>query len=120
MNDPLDNCPVHRKSMEFYDQMWVDTEVLLRDLRGREIAHQLVRSAGSICANIEKGYSRGSKKEFLYFLRVSRGSARETKGWYVRSKIIYKPELIQRRLNEIDELIALLVSMINTMTNKKD
>ncbi len=80
MNDPLENYPVYTKSIEFFDCMWDYTEILMKDIRGREITKQLVRSSESISANIEEGYGRGSTKEFLYFLRVSRGSVREIKG----------------------------------------
>jgi four helix bundle protein len=31
----------------------------MKDIRGRAIAEQLIRSVGSICANIEEGYGRG-------------------------------------------------------------
>ncbi|MCK5561186.1 MAG: four helix bundle protein, partial [Thermoplasmata archaeon] len=85
----------------------------------KEIAKQLVRSAGSIPANIEEGYGRGLGKEFAYFLRISRGSARETKGWYNRAKKLLDPSLLNERMKEIDEVISLLVSMINTLEKKE-
>jgi len=115
MKDPLENYPIYVKSMEFYDKMWDDTDILRKDPGGIEIMRQLVRSAGSVCANIQEGYGRGSTKEFLYFLRESRGSARGTKGWNRRSKRLLKPELLKERISEMDEMIALLASMINTM-----
>jgi four helix bundle protein len=92
---------------------------MIDDDRGKEIARQLIRSAGSIPANIEEGYGRGLGKEFAYFLRISRGSARETKGWYKRSKRLLDPDIVYERMNEIDEVISLLVSMINTLENKE-
>jgi len=119
MKDPLENYPVYVKSMEFYNKMWDDTEILRKDPRGIEIMRQLVRSAGSVCANFEEGYGRGTTKQFLYFLRVSRGSARETKGWYRRSKRLLQANLLKDRINEMDEIIALLASMINTMEIKQ-
>lgn len=65
-----------------YDLAWEDCEKLMRDLRGRAVAQQLIRSAGSICANTEEGYGRGYGKDRNCFLRISVGSARETGGWY--------------------------------------
>ena len=48
-SDPLWKSSYYRLSMYLYDLMWIDTEVINKDFRGREIVHQLVRSAGSVC-----------------------------------------------------------------------
>ena len=88
------------------------------DIRGRELARQLIRSAGSISANFEEGYGTDSSKHFKYYLTISRGSARETKGWYKRSKFFLAEGLIEERTNEIDSIISLLVSMIKTLKEK--
>jgi four helix bundle protein len=40
------------------------------DFRGKEICRQLIRSVGSISANIEEGYGRGSNKEYPNFLKI--------------------------------------------------
>jgi four helix bundle protein len=120
MKDPLEKYPVHIKAMDLFDKAMEDSEFLMRDIRGREIVKQLTRTAGSISANIEEGYGRGYPNEFLRHLKISRGSARETKGWYIRSKRFLNSELIDERTNEIDEIISLLVSMINNLGfNKK-
>jgi four helix bundle protein len=103
MKDPLNNYIVYIKASKFYDNVVKDTNKLLYDVRSIEITKQLFRSAGSICATIEEGYGRGSTKEFLRYLRISRGSARETKGWYIRSKHFLDKNLINTRLEEIDE-----------------
>ncbi len=55
---------------------------MMRDGRGRVIAPQIIRSTGSICANIEEGHGRGFGKENAYFQRIALGSARESRGWW--------------------------------------
>jgi four helix bundle protein len=88
MKDRLESeFEVYKKSMLIWELMWSDTEQMVIDVRGKEIARQLTRAVGSIAANIEEGYGRGFNKEYAHFLRISRGSARESNGWFKRSKI---------------------------------
>jgi four helix bundle protein len=79
MVDNVENARYYALSMELWDNCWKDTEILNKNFRGREIAKQLIRAVGSVSANIEEGYGRGFGKEFPQFLRISRGSARESK-----------------------------------------
>ncbi|PKO21933.1 MAG: hypothetical protein CVU38_12090 [Chloroflexi bacterium HGW-Chloroflexi-1] len=67
-------------------------------------------ACGSISANIEEGYGRGFGKDRDHFLRYSAGSARETKGWYYRSRHLLSPEVIQHRMALCDDIISLLVT----------
>jgi len=100
----------YRKSLFFYDICWKDCENLLKHPLGRAVAQQLIRSAGSISANVEEGYGRGYGKERLRFLRIALGSARESKGWYYRAKELLSAEVAGHRLGLISEVIALLVT----------
>jgi four helix bundle protein len=100
----------YRKALFLYDLAWQDCELLMRDRRGRAIAEQLIRSAGSISANIEEGHGRGYGKERNWFFRVSIGSARESKGWYWRGKRLLPREVLDHRLALADEVISLLVT----------
>lgn len=49
----LENLRFYNKSMEIYDLCWDDCEILMKDFRGKEVASQLIRSVGSVAANIE-------------------------------------------------------------------
>jgi four helix bundle protein len=110
--DPLWNFAVYPKSILLYDLAWEDCERLMKDLRGRAIAQQLIRSAGSICANIEEGFGRGYGKEYAYFLRISLGSARETRGWYCRGRKLLSRDVLQHRIGLLDEIVAMLIPNI--------
>ena len=54
-NDPLWQFQVYPKALFAYDLAWEDCERLLKDERGKTVARQLIRSVGSISANIEEG-----------------------------------------------------------------
>lgn len=118
MADPLDNVHFYQFSLQLWDEFWNDAEILKKDFRGIEIAKQLTRSVGSISANIEEGYGRGSGKEYPFFLRISRGSARESKGWYIKSKFLLSKEVVDSRIALLDKIIAMLVKSISTLEEK--
>ncbi len=78
------------------------------------LVSQMRRSAVSIPSNISEGYQRNNRKEYLYFLRVSKGSAAELETQMLICREIYP---------KIDFLIAegLLVEiqkMLHVIINK--
>lgn len=111
--DPLWGFQVYPKALFLADLMWEDTERMIKDLRGREIARQMVRSVGSICANIEEGHGRGYGKENAYFQRIALGSARESRGWTYRGRQFLNPGVLVHRIHLLDEIIAALVLSSN-------
>jgi four helix bundle protein len=107
--DSLWQFNIYPRAVFLYDLLWDDCEGLMKDVRGRAIAEQIIRSGGSISANIEEGFGRGFGAEFAYFLRVALGSARETRGWYYRARRLLRLEVLQHRLGLLDEIIGALV-----------
>ena len=107
--DSLWQFNIYPKTVFLYDLLWEDCERLMKDARGRAIAEQIIRSGGSISANIEEGFGRGFGAEFAYFLRIALGSARETRGWYYRARRLLSPDVLQHRMQLLDEIIAALV-----------
>jgi len=116
--DRLENFGAYQKAMQLWDDFWEDAEILRRDFRGLEIARQMTRSIGSISANMEEGYGRGFGRELVQFYRYSRGSARESKGWYIRAKHLLAAEIVELRTKLLDEIIAILVATINRLERR--
>lgn len=63
-NSPLWKYQAYPQALFLYELAWFDCEQLLQDPRGRAIAEQLIRRAGSICANIEEGHGCGFGKDY--------------------------------------------------------
>ena len=112
-SDPLWESAYYRLAMYLYDLVWQDCELLKLDFRGREIVHQLVRSSGGICANMEEAYGRGvGTPDHIRVLRIALGEARETQGWYVRSRHVLPSDKVDKRLDLINQVISLIVKAI--------
>jgi four helix bundle protein len=119
-NDPLWKSAYYRLAMYLYDLMWIDSEVINKDFRGREIVHQLVRSAGSVCANMEEAYRRGiGTADYVRIMRIALGELGETQGWYFRARHILGSELLEKRIKVIQQAIALTVKVIDQNRRKK-
>jgi len=110
---PVWQSLTYPKALYLYDLAWQDCQVLWKAPLGRALADQLIRSIGSVSANLEEGFGRGvQSKAYDQFLRYSLGSAREAAGWYYRSRHILSTELMELRLSLLEEIISLLVSTL--------
>jgi four helix bundle protein len=109
----IEDFVVYQKAMElFNDFINEDLEILKKHFGGRELARQQIRSLDSICANMEEGYGRKAGKELKQFFRISRGSTSESKGRYIRSKKFLTKETVDKRIAQLDEIQAMLHSLI--------
>jgi len=79
---------------------------------------QQVASADSICSNIEEGYGRLSRTEYIRFLDIARGSARETRGRYERMKHWLSHDIITQRLELLDQIIGTLTNSIGGLRKR--
>lgn len=112
--DPLWQSAYYRAAIYLYDLVWMDAEVLHKDYRTREIVPQIVRSAGSVCANMEEAYGRGiGTADYVRIMRISLGEARETQGWYFRARHVLPQELLERRSRVLVQVVSLLVTVID-------
>lgn len=118
-NDPLWRFQVYPKALFAYDLAWEDCQYLMEDVRGRAVAKQLIRSVGSISANIEEGYGRGYGKDYAYRLRIAMGEAREARGWYWKARKLLPNEILDSRLSLLSDIIAMIAPNITKQHNYK-
>ncbi|NCP16342.1 four helix bundle protein [bacterium] len=113
-SDPLWESGYYRMAMYLYDLVWQDCDLLKKDYRGREIVSQIIRSAGGIGANMEEAYGRGvGTPDYVRVMRISLGEARETRGWYFRSRQLLPEDLLKRRAALTGQLIAMIAGVIS-------
>ena len=110
--DALWAVKAYRLSLFLADIAWHDVVKLSKAPGMGSLSDQLYRSAGSICANIEEGYSKQSSKDRARFYEYSLGSARETRGWFYRARHILGDEVANHRLGRSTEVIKLLLTMV--------
>jgi four helix bundle protein len=77
------------------------------------VAHQLVKSATSVGANVEEADGAESPRDFIHKTSISRKEARESRYWLrvVRAAIFDDEELAALE-QESDELVRIFSAMI--------
>lgn len=116
--EKIEDFIVYQKAMELYnDFINEDMEILSKHFIGKRLALHLAGSLDSICANMEEGYGRKAGKEFKQFLRISRGSTRESKGRYLRCAKFLPKQIIENRVGRLDEIVAMLHSLIGKLSD---
>lgn len=76
------------------------------------LANQMKRAAISIPSNIAEGRKRGTKKDFLQFLRVADGSAAELETQMIIAKDLYPNVdflLSGSMLEEVQKMLAVMI-----------
>ena len=106
----FENLKVYQMSEKLADEIW--DVVLGWDRFSRDtVGNQLVRAADSIGANIAEGSGRGSFQDNRRFIRIARGSLKETQHFLRRA---YKRRLLDgNQVNEIKPLVNNLAPMLN-------
>ncbi len=111
-NDPLWNMKVYRMALFASDLGWYDISKLIQDKRVQSLADQLYRALGSVCANLEEGYSKSSPRDRARFFEYSLGSARESRGWYFRGRFVLPEPVASHRIQLQTEIIRLLLTIV--------
>lgn len=110
-------------------EIWKNSRLLcgkVRDLsvnttltKDFSLKDQILRSSGSVMANIAEGYERDGKKEFLQFLYIAKGSLGETRSQEFRSFDAHhlSHEQFSSLLNDCLNLSAQIKKFINYLSD---
>ncbi len=95
---------------------------LTRALRQRkefELSKQLMRAGTSIGANIEEALAGFSRRNFIAKMSIASKEARETHYWLrlIQDSKVLGPSMISPMLNDADELLRILTSIVKTSQN---
>ena len=98
----------------------VDIYLVLKECREFVMRDQMNRAALSIPSNIAEGAERDSKKEFMHFLHIAKGSAAELRTQiYISEKIgILDPDHSRPLIKETKEISSMLQGLINAQKKK--
>ncbi len=111
-SDVLWKMKIYRQALFLSDICWRDVSKLVKDSRTKALSDQLYRAVGSICANIEEGYSKRSAKDRARFYEYSLGSAREARGWFYRGRHVLGEEVFSHRTALLTEMIKMLLTIV--------
>jgi len=102
------------------DLMWQmicdDVQKFPNNRIGWVLSDQLLRSIGSISANIAEGYGSGYPKEFKHSLRISRKECTEAVNWLIKAQRLNY--ITEQRLLEYRNLATEIFKMINSLLSK--
>lgn len=109
---------MYRAALYLLDLARRDVQAALRRGLDREVAAQLLRSAGSISANIAEGYGRSTRGNRLRFYDYSLGSVRECLVWYRDASHWLPVHTCEHRRNVIAQTRPLLLGLIRSTRSR--
>lgn len=106
---------VWQKSINFADEVLELTEMLNDNRRHYRLIEQIESSSTSISMNIAEGKGRYSKKEFIQYLYIARGTLYET----VTLLNIFRNRkwITDSKLNGLENSAIEIAKMINSLIN---
>ncbi len=111
--EPFEKLDVWRRSLQLCVALYRE----LRDSKDWGFKDQITRSALSVPSNISEGYERNSRKEYVQFLRIAKGSCGElrTQAYIGMEAGLLSKVLAERLIQETAEISRMLGAMIGKL-----
>ena len=108
----MDEAELKRRTKLFGLRVFKLVAALPKNVQGRAIGNQLVRSGSSVGANYRAACRARSKAEFISRLGVVEEEADESAYWMemIIEADLIKPTLVKPLLGEANELVAIMTS----------
>jgi four helix bundle protein len=106
---------VWQKAMELTKEVYLFTNMLPQEERFGLIS-QLRRAAVSIPSNIAEGRNRGTRKDFVQFLRMADGSAAEVETQIAIVRALYHKVEVSKAESLLEEVQKMLSVMVRKLT----
>ena len=115
------NLIVWQKAMELTAEIYKLVKKLPK-FEMYSLSDQMRRSVVSIPSNIAEGHERGTKKEFVHFLSIARGSKAELETQLlISAKVNYLSDSdISVAMNLLKEIGSMLTSLISKLSHQQD
>jgi four helix bundle protein len=107
---------VWQKAHELFVSINKVTEKVSRDVACTVVVEQLLKSSGSISANIAEGFNSRGKKKYIQYLDIAQCCAAETENWLY--KVIDCVLLEKTEVQPWLETSVVIQKMLNSMISK--
>jgi four helix bundle protein len=84
---------VWQKAHRMFLDVTADIEKIPPTNASKIITNQILRSLGSVSANIAEGFNASSSKEYVHYLDIARRSTAETENWLYKIRDLRHLEL---------------------------
>lgn len=111
---------VWQKAHKLFVHIYKEIERFPRTVGAKIIADQILRSSGSISANIAEWFNSHSTKEYIHYLDIAQRSAAETENWLYKiiDCRILKKEKVSPWLNICFETEKMLNALMKSLDKK--
>jgi four helix bundle protein len=110
--DTIWRTPAYRLSLYAVACAQSDLPLLVRHRGSRPHVDQLLRAVGAISASLDEGYSRSGGRDRAHFYEYSLGSARESRGWYLKCAPALPPDRVGRRIALFSRIVRILTVVV--------
>lgn len=107
---------VWQKSHTVWQMVCEDCQQFQSNKIAWTLSDQVLRSSGSMSANIAEGCGSGYTNEFIRLLRIARKESYETLNWLIKAKDL--KYITSERLTEYRNLIDEVIKMINVLIKR--